>query len=68
VSNDPAQQDDGILALYVLAFDDNPDNLLSLTTYYTPTITSIVSATANSTNKIAVVLGSMIYLLGLQTR
>lgn len=56
VSNDPAQQDDGILALYVLAFDDNPDNLLSLTTYYTPTITSIVSATANSTNKIAVVL------------
>lgn len=45
-----------LLALYILAFDNEPGSPSSLNAYYTPTIQSIVSATAAAPDRVAVIL------------
>ncbi|MEM7133072.1 MAG: CARDB domain-containing protein [Chloroflexota bacterium] len=51
-----AQATDPLLAIYILAFDNNPDEPLSLSTYYTPTVQSIVDGTKEHPTKTAVML------------
>lgn len=45
-----------LLALYALAFDNTPGSPNSLASYFTPTMQSIVSATAAHPDRVAVVL------------
>ncbi|MFN8441454.1 MAG: hypothetical protein U0175_11815 [Caldilineaceae bacterium] len=45
-----------LLAIYALAFDNLPGSPTSLAAYYTPTLQSIVSATANAADRVAVIL------------
>lgn len=45
-----------LLALYALAFDNEPGSPSNLSAYYTPTVQSIVSATAAAPDRVAVIL------------
>ena len=45
-----------LLAIYALAFDNEPGSTNNLSSYYTPTVQSIVSATAISPDRVAVIL------------
>ena len=45
-----------LLAIYALAFDNEPGSTNNLSSYYTPTVQSIVSATAVSPDRVAVIL------------
>lgn len=48
-----------LLAIYVLAFDNEPDSPGNLSAYYTPTVQSIVSATAAAPDRVAVILADL---------
>lgn len=48
-----------LLAIYVLAFDNEPGSPSSLRAYYTPTVQSIVSATAIAHDRVAVILADL---------
>ena len=45
-----------LLALYALAFDNEPGSPGNLSAYYTPTVQSIISATAAAPDRVAVIL------------
>lgn len=56
----PADADgQSLLALYILALDNDPGEPTSLTQYYTPTVRSILSATTGSRTKTAVILADL---------
>lgn len=48
-----------LLALYALAFDNEPGSPGNLRAYYTPTVQSIVSATAAAPDRVAVILADL---------
>lgn len=48
-----------LLALYALAFDNEPGSPGNLSAYYTPTVQSIVSATAAAPDRVAVILADL---------
>lgn len=54
-----AASSDSLLAVYVLAFDNNPSEPMTLSSYYTATVNSIISATAGSQDKTAVILADL---------
>jgi hypothetical protein len=45
-----------LLAIYALAFDNDPNGAMNLTPYYTPTLQGIISATVNMTDKTVLIL------------
>ena len=48
-----------ILAIYVLAFDNDPASPINLTPKYTDTVQGIVNATATNNNVIAMILADL---------
>lgn len=58
-ANHSPQNDDSLLAIYILAFDNDPNQPMSLSAYYTPTVASIVDGTANTISKTAVILADL---------
>lgn len=51
--------DIALLAIYALAFDNEPGSPAALTAYYTPTVRSIISATATAPDRVAVILADL---------
>lgn len=58
-ANHSPQNDDSLLAIYILAFDNDPNQPMSLSAYYTPTVESIAEGTANTISKTAVILADL---------
>ena len=61
-SNDSAttfSSNESLVALYILAFDNNPNEPMSLSAYYTPTIQSIAHGTTGHLRKTAVILADL---------
>lgn len=48
-----------LLAIYALAFDNEPGSPSNLSAYYTPTVQRIVSATAAAPDRVAVILADL---------
>lgn len=58
-ANSPSPMDDSLLAIYVLAFDNAPNEPMSLSAYYTPTVEGILGGTTDESTKTAVILADL---------